>query len=153
MVINTQIAMAFVGAVLSVGGRGAKEVRHGARNRLWAKMIVEQALGDQKKRRKHMKVNWFKALAMAGLVADALTQAAGEDGVITFEEALTIVARMAPAAGIKFDTTGSKFVVELVTRVLDSASDGKVSINEVVEIARYVCAALKIDLDETGFNV
>lgn len=100
-----------------------------------------------------MKISWFKGLAMAGLVADALTEAAKDDNRITIEEALIIVARMAPAAGITFDTTGAKFVTELITKIMDSANDGKISLNEGIEIMRYVCGALGIDLDETGVVV
>ncbi len=99
-----------------------------------------------------MKISWFKALSILGLVADELTKA-GQDGIITFEEALTIVARVAPAVGLKFDTSGSKLVTELVTKILDAAEDGVITISEIVTIAEHLCDALGIDLDKTGLKV
>lgn len=96
-----------------------------------------------------MKVSFWKALSIVGLVADELTKA-GADNRITIEEALGMVARLAPAVGIKFDDTGSEFVLAVIERLLNAASDGKITIREAVVFIEDVCGLLGIDFDKEG---
>jgi hypothetical protein len=99
-----------------------------------------------------MKISWWKAIGMAGLLADELTKA-GADNKITFDEALTITKDLAVAAGLQFDDAGASMVVTTVTDLINAAADGKITIAEIVAIAEKLCTELGIEFDKTGFNV
>ena len=77
-----------------------------------------------KRRNNKMKITWFKALGLIGLLASELTKVA-EDGKITITEALTVVSKICLELGINFDTTG--LTMEDLTKHLASLekSDGE----------------------------
>lgn len=99
-----------------------------------------------------MKISWWKAIGMAGLLADELTKA-GVDGKITFDESLVIAKNLALSAGLTFDDAGATLVVNTVTDLINAAADGKITIAEIVDIAERLCNELGIEFDKTGFNV
>ena len=99
-----------------------------------------------------MRVSMWKALGILGLVADQLTKA-GADNRITVDEALVIVSNIAPAVGIQCDSTGSEFVMELLKRIVNAIEDKKISINEIINIATWLCETLGVDLDMEGISI
>lgn len=99
-----------------------------------------------------MKISWWKAVGMAGLLADELTKA-GADGKVSFDEALVIAKDLSVQAGLSFDDKGAAMVVDAVTDIINAAADGKITIAEIVAIAEKLCAELGIEFDKTGFNV
>jgi hypothetical protein len=99
-----------------------------------------------------MKISFWKALGMAGLLADELTKA-GADGKVSFDEGLVIAKNLAASAGLSFDDKGTALVVTTVTDLINAAADGKITIAEMVAVTEKLCNALGIEFDKTGFNV
>lgn len=99
-----------------------------------------------------MKVSMWKVLGIIGLLADELTKA-GVDNRITVDEALLMVARIAPTVGLQFDETGSSFVMDLLTKLMNAASDKKITITEAIQIIQSVCNTFGIDFDKEGIDV
>ena len=99
-----------------------------------------------------MKISWWKAVGMVGLLADELTKA-GADGKVTFDESLVIAKNLTTTAGLTFDDEGAALVVTTVTEIINAAADGKITIAEIVDIAENLCNKLGIEFDKTGFNV
>ena len=54
-----------------------------------------------------MKISFFKALSLIGLLAEEITMASA-DGKITVREAINIVEKICERLGIDFDKTGVK---------------------------------------------
>jgi hypothetical protein len=99
-----------------------------------------------------MKISFWKALGMVGLLADELTKA-GVDGKVSFDEGLVIAKNLASTAGLTFDDKGTTLVLTTVTDLMNAAADGKITIVEMVVITEKLCAELGIEFDKTGFNV
>ena len=99
-----------------------------------------------------MKMTWWKALGLVGLLADELTRA-GEDNKISFEESLVIAKNLATASGLVFDDKGAAMVVETVTDIVNASADGKITISEMVALTEKMCVALGIEFDKTGVNI
>lgn len=98
------------------------------------------------------KVSWFRALAMAGLLADELTTASA-DGKIDTAEALVIVKDLAKASGLIVDSDGMDFTEEILTDLLNAAADGKITIKEIIDFAEKICLKLGIEFDKTGVQI
>ena len=98
------------------------------------------------------KVSWFRALGMAGLLADELTKAS-VDGRITVDEALGIATKLASVAGLDVDTAGVNLTTAILTDITNAAMDGKITITEIVAFTEKLCLALGIDFDKEGFSV
>ena len=99
-----------------------------------------------------MKISVWKAIGMAGLLAEELTKA-GVDGKITFDEAIVITRDLAATAGLAFDDKGINVIVKFVTDFAAAMADGVITINEVVTMIESACNELGVDFDKTGFNV
>jgi hypothetical protein len=100
-----------------------------------------------------MKVSWWKALGIIGLVADELTKAGRDDDKISVDESLAIMARIAPAVGLQFDNAGEAFTVDLLSGILDAANDGKITIRELVSFAERICMKYGIEFDKQGVEL
>jgi len=96
------------------------------------------------------KVSWFKWFMMIGTIGDEFEQAVKDDKKISFEEGLGIISSVAKAIGYEFDDTGSQLVVELMTKILAMASDGVVTISEIIAFTEELCNRLGIDFDRQG---
>lgn len=98
-------------------------------------------------------LSWWKALALVGTLADSLTKAADGDGRITVDEALVIVGTLAKQAGLRFDDTGSSFILEIIAEIFAAAEDKVLTVAELIRIGEKVCLGMGINLDKTGFSI
>lgn len=98
------------------------------------------------------KISWFKALGMAGLLADELTTAAA-DGKISVDEALSMAHNLAAAAGLTTDTDDIALAADVLAKIASAAADGRITIREIVNLAESVCARLGIEFDREGVSI
>lgn len=98
------------------------------------------------------KVSFFKALTLIGTLCEQLTEKSA-DGEITFEEGIAIASVLAQAAGIKFDSKGSQFTMDVITAICEAAKDNKITVAELIALGERICAGLGIELDTVGVEI
>lgn len=97
-------------------------------------------------------IPWFKIFTLGATLIGELT-AAAQDGKISIEEALGIVAKICSQAGVIFDGTGAAFALKALDLILKAAADRKITVGELITIGEQVCADLGIALDKTGVTI
>ncbi|MEN6473762.1 MAG: hypothetical protein ABFD81_07105 [Syntrophaceae bacterium] len=100
------------------------------------------------------KVNipWFKIFTLGATLIGELT-AAAQDGKISIEEALGIVAKICAQAGVIFDGTGAAFALKALDLILKAAADKKITVAELIAVGEVIAADLGVQLDKTGFTL
>lgn len=102
-----------------------------------------------------MKISVWKALSLAGALAEGLTTATKDDEKISLDEAISIATGLATAAGLTMDFDNKKIsaILEAIAAFKAATADGKLTIAELLEIVNTICSELGVELDLTGITI
>lgn len=90
-----------------------------------------------------MKVSFFKALGMVGMLAEELTEALA-DNKISIPEAIKMVARISGVLGVELH--GKDLLFKGIEDLTIATKDGVITTNELVNLLKPICEALNIKI-------
>jgi len=102
------------------------------------------------------KISIWKVIGLIGTLSEEITNAMEDDGKVDTLEMLAIGTETAKKLDLPIDEKHEntiKFLAEISGDIIEAASDGKITITEIINIVDNLCEKFGIDFDKKGFDV